>query len=60
MSGTRLTEHQRDARDLLALALLEAGHPQHAVCSAFDMSRGPLVRMLREIRDDIRANGGRP
>jgi predicted DNA-binding protein (UPF0251 family) len=52
---TRLSdtaEHQRDARDLKALRLLDAGLTQSEVCERLGITRGPLVRLVGDIRRD--------
>jgi transcriptional regulator with XRE-family HTH domain len=48
----RLSQHDRDRRDLMALALLEQGLSQEVVCKRLGISRGPLVRLRRDIRED--------
>lgn len=48
-----LTEHERDARDLRILALLDEGHSQVAVAKMLGVSRGPIQRLLGDIRRDL-------
>ena len=48
----KLSEAQRDRRDLEALRLLDRGLTQQAVCDRLGISRGPLVKLLRDIRAD--------
>ncbi len=50
--GKHLSQHDRETRDLKALELLDTGMTQAAVCERLGMTRGPLVKMLREIRAD--------
>lgn len=50
-------ERARDARDLKALRLLDKGLSQREVCIRLGISRGPLVRLLRDIRADEAAHG---
>lgn len=47
-----LTEQERDARDLEALALLETGITKQKVCDRMGQSRGWLNRILRDIHKD--------
>lgn len=53
----RLSEKDRDARDLMALRLLDRGMRQDDVCRRCGMTRGPLVKLLRDIREDMAENG---
>lgn len=48
----KLKEAERDRRDLKALRLLDQGLTQTLVAARLGISRGALVRMLREIRED--------
>lgn len=51
----RLPPLECNARDLRALTLLDSGLTQAVVCERCGMSRGPLVRLLADIREDERA-----
>lgn len=48
----RMSEHERDARDLRILAALDQGLTQAAVCARFGVSRGLIVTLLMDIRKD--------
>lgn len=50
-----LSRRQLDERDLKALRLLDEGLTQTAVCERLGMFRGPLVRLLRDIRAEEEA-----
>lgn len=47
----RLSEHERDERDLKILRLLDEGMTQEAVAECMDITRGPIARLLKEIRE---------
>jgi DNA-binding Lrp family transcriptional regulator len=53
---TRLTEHQRDDRDLRILEMLDEGATQAQCAERFGMSRGAIARMVRDIRRDEAAS----
>lgn len=48
----RASEHERDQRDLKILQMLDQGIPQPEIAAALGISRGPIVRLVRDIRDD--------
>lgn len=50
----KLTEHERDARDLKILKLLDTGMSQKQVADAVGVSRGSFQRLLADIREDDR------
>lgn len=52
MPGVSMTEDERDRRDLEALRLIDQGFLQAEVCRRVGMSRGTLVRLLRDVRED--------
>jgi len=47
-----LPEHDRDARDLKILKLLDEGMTQDQVAARMGISRGPIARLLADIRKD--------
>lgn len=49
-------EHDRDARDLMALSLFDEGVPVMKVAEILGITHGPLVRLRKEIREDEKAN----
>lgn len=49
---TQQQEHERDARDLRILELLDSGMSQRRVAAVVGAARGPIVRMLADIRHD--------
>ena len=48
------TERERDARDLKILTMLDNGMTQEA--ARFNMTRGSIAKMVREIRADEKQN----
>lgn len=50
----KLTDHERDARDLKILKLLDTGMSQKQVADAVGVSRGSFQRLLADIREDDR------
>lgn len=49
-----MTHHERDMRDLRLLQLLDQGFTQDQACKHVGCSRGPLARLLADIRLDER------
>lgn len=49
---TQKQEHARDARDLRVLSLLDQGYTQPQAANAVGMTRGPVARLVAQIRDD--------
>lgn len=52
MSGARLTEHERGARDLAILALLDKGVTQAEAARRFGLTRGAIVNLTTQIRQN--------
>ena len=50
------TERERDARDLKILTMLDNGMTQEAAAARFNMTRGSIAKMVREIRADEEQN----
>lgn len=48
----RLSENDRDTRDLRILQLLDEGMSQDRAARTMGVSRGPVARMVAEIRAD--------
>ncbi|WP_165390232.1 hypothetical protein [Thalassococcus sp. S3] len=49
----RMTARQRDERMLRALKLLDLGFTQDQVAARLGMTRGPISRLVIEIRADM-------
>ena len=54
----RLTERERDLRDLKILELIDDGFTQGQAAKRFGLTRSPVSRMIRAIREDERKNNG--
>lgn len=51
MTG-RISEHERDRRDLKILRLLDEGATQEQACARLGVTRGVITKLLREVRQD--------
>ncbi|AHD09514.1 winged helix-turn-helix transcriptional regulator [Phaeobacter gallaeciensis] len=49
-------EHDRDSRDLKILRLLDEGLSQQQVADACGVTRGPIAKLVRDIRKDEAEN----
>ncbi|MBA86117.1 MAG: hypothetical protein CML69_15495 [Rhodobacteraceae bacterium] len=52
---SRLSEHDRDQRDLRILELLDEGLTQAAAADATGVTRGLVAKLVSHIREDIAA-----
>ncbi|MBO9398755.1 winged helix-turn-helix domain-containing protein [Shimia sp. R9_2] len=50
-----LAQRVRDERDLKVLELLDAGLSQQAVADRLGITRGPIVKLVTDIRKDEEA-----
>ena len=48
----QLSEHERDARDLKILSLLDEGLSQKQIAERLNCTRGSFQRLLKDIRED--------
>ena len=47
-----MTEHERDQRDVSILAMLDQGKTQAEVAALHGVTRGAIVRLTSQIRQD--------
>jgi len=45
-------EHARDVRDRTALQMRDAGHTQAEIADCLKITRGPLVKLFKEVDAD--------